>query len=102
MTAAPKPYREPRPKRTKPPGQAPLTKITIGGVEVTVEQTIEAFDVLKASTSIMVAQPLRKAGNPLAACDYHLVANDERKLPGSERLATKPAFLKAIAKLVGR
>lgn len=49
-----------------------------------------------------MAQPLRKAGNPLSECNYHEVANAERECKGSENLATTPAFMQAIAKLTGR
>ena len=60
------------------------------------------LDIDPRDEVIMVRQPLAKANNPLASCDYHGVANEERKLPGSEKLQTKAAFMAAIAKRVGR
>jgi len=97
-----KPYRAPRPKQTRPAGPRKLLPLTIGGVEVTVEEAVAAIDILETAPGIMVRQPLVKARNPLSECNYHSVANAERENPGSESLATKPAFVKALRKLTGR
>jgi hypothetical protein len=77
----------------------------IGGVAVTAQQAEHALAVLRSSPGMMVRQPLQRAGNPLAACDYHAVAAPYRKQsagrPPSGRGAagrhlTKPAFVIAV------
>jgi hypothetical protein len=98
-----KPYRAPRPRKTKPSGPAKLNPIEIGGVSVAPEVAIEALETLKAAPGIMVRQPLAKAGNPLAKCDYHGFANEVRASdPKLANLKTKEAFMAGIARLTGR
>jgi hypothetical protein len=48
--------------------------VTIGGIVTTALEVARALQVLTASAGMMVAQPLRKANSPLAACDYHAAA----------------------------
>jgi hypothetical protein len=98
-----KPYRQPRPKRTKPAGPAKLNPIEIGGVSVHPDVAIEALETLRQAPGIMVRQPLAKAGNPLAKCDYHGFANEVRASdPKLADLKTKEAFIAGIARLTGR
>jgi hypothetical protein len=56
---------------------------TIGGVTVHVTKIREALAILRESPGVMIRQPLSRAGNPLAAMDYHAVAAAEREqFPG--------------------
>jgi hypothetical protein len=72
---------------------APLGRpaVTIYGVSLTAEQVADAARVLREAPGIMVAQPLAKAGHPLAGAEkgwYHPFAKAEmKKFPG---LAAKP------------
>lgn len=65
--------------------------VTIGGVELTHAQVADAAKVLREARGIMVAQPLAKAGHPLAGAEkgwYHAFSAEEiRKFPG---LAVEP------------
>ena len=79
--------------------------LLIGGVPVTREQAESALDVLRSSSGMMVRQPLQRAGNPLAYCDYHAAAAPYRlhasEVPAAGRGAagrhlTKPAFVIAV------
>ena len=58
----------------------------IGGVSLSAEQIAAAVKVLREAPGIMVAQPLAKAGHPLAGADkgwYHPFAKAEmKKFPG--------------------
>ena len=79
-------------------------KHNVGGVEVTVDEIATAIETLVVSNGIMVRQPLAKVGSPLAACDYHAVADAERQETG-EKLQTKVAFIAALRRIapgVGR
>jgi hypothetical protein len=75
-------------------------KFTIGGVAVTAAQIIEAIQILTEAKGIMVAQPLRKAENPLANCDYHGTAHDQRELDGDATSLTKVAFIHALERSI--
>jgi hypothetical protein len=77
----------------------------IGGICVSQEQAVHALDVLRESPGMMVRQPLQRAGNPLAACDYHAAAAPYRSRPqdvpaagrgAAGRHLTKPAFVLAV------
>jgi len=46
----------------------------------------------------MVKQPLAKAGNPLAECEYHSLANEQRQIEGTAS-QTKPASIRALERL---
>lgn len=66
-------------RRHEPP---PQVSWTVGGVPLTPELVREAICVLESSSSIMVLQPLRKAGHPLAGAEagwYHPFSAEERK-----------------------
>jgi hypothetical protein len=39
-----------------------------------------ALAILLESRGVMIKQPLARAGNPLAAMDYHAIADEEREL----------------------
>ena len=58
----------------------------IGGVALSAEQIADAVQVLRDAPGIMVAQPLAKAGHPLAGAEkrwYHPFAKAEmKKFPG--------------------
>lgn len=99
----PKPYRAPRPKRTRAAGPRQRLPVTVGGVEVSPEDAVAALEILTASPGIMVKQPLLRAGNPLSECDYHGFANEVRESdPELAKLNTKPAFMAGLARLTGR
>jgi 8-oxo-dGTP pyrophosphatase MutT (NUDIX family) len=73
------------------PGVQP-GKQEIGGVAVTKEEIHQALAILGADKSTAVKQPLAKAGNPLAAMDYHGVSKAElskhpelKVTPGSKK-----------------
>jgi DNA-directed RNA polymerase specialized sigma24 family protein len=65
--------------------------VTVGGVTLTHEQAAQAVKALREAPGPMVAQPLRKAGHPLAQAEkgwYHPFAAEEiRKYPS---LAVEP------------
>lgn len=79
--------------------KAAQSKIDVGGVEASTEEIATAIETLVVSNGIMVKQPLAKVGNPLAACDYHSVANTERQATG-ETMQTKVAFVAALRRIV--
>jgi hypothetical protein len=53
---------------------------TIAGVTVPTSTVPQALGVLRGAPGVMIRQPLRRAGNPLAAMDYHAIAAAEREL----------------------
>lgn len=59
---------------------------TVGGVTLTAEEVAAAVKILREASGPMVAQPLARAGHPLAGAEkgwYHLFAREEiRKFPG--------------------
>jgi hypothetical protein len=68
---------------------------TVGGVTAHVTKIREALAILRESPGVMIKQPLARAGNPLAAMDYHAVAAQERErfpelvlAPGTHRQPT--------------
>lgn len=85
------------PPRTRKPAQT--ATIDIGGVEVTVAEIKHAMIVLQDAKGIMVRQPLLRAEHPLAGCDYHAVANEQRLLDGIANMQTKSAFMRALERL---
>jgi hypothetical protein len=77
----------------------------VGGVAVSSTEIEQALRILRSSPGMMVAQPLRRAGNPLADCDYHAAAAPFRADPGTVpvkgrgaagRHLTKPGFVIAL------
>jgi hypothetical protein len=83
--------------------------VIVGGVAVTIQQAEEALEVLRASSGMMVRQPLQRAGSPLAACDYHAASAPFRQRPAdvaargrgaAGRHLTKPAFVLAVESLL--
>jgi hypothetical protein len=60
--------------------------VSIGGVWLTLDQVADALKILRAANGIMVAQPLAKAGHPLAGAEkgwYHAFSRQElKKYPG--------------------
>ncbi len=70
--------------------------LTIGGVTVPVVAAREALTILREAPGVMIRQPLLRAGNPLAAMDYHATASAERELfpelvlPSSTRRTPTP------------
>lgn len=72
--------------------------VEVGGVRATSAQIREAVQILTASAGIMVKQPLAKAGNPLAECEYHSLANEQRQIEGTAS-QTKPASIRALERL---
>lgn len=70
----------------------PGSYFTIGEVTVPEPAARDALTVLREAPGVMIRQPLSRAGNPLAAMDYHAVARGERELfpslvlePGTHR-----------------
>jgi hypothetical protein len=82
----------PRARKTK------STTVDVGGVAFSAEDVRTAIDILTSAGGVMVKQPLARAGNPLAAVDYHEVAAGQRKLDGDPRAHTKIAFIRALAR----
>jgi hypothetical protein len=87
----------------------PSRTVVIGGTPVTCSQAAGALSALSAAGGIMVAQALRAAGNPLAACDYHAAAAPFREeMPGTGRRGaagrpvTKTAFMRAVSAALER
>jgi hypothetical protein len=78
------------------PGNAPETPaggtFQAAGTSLTQQQLDHAIGVLEAAKGIMIAQPLKPHGHPLAATDYKAYANAYNKLKGTT-LAPKPAFI---------
>jgi len=60
----------------------PPEKHVIGGVVLTLADIQSAISALSAAKGIMVAQPLKRAGHPLASAEkgwYHTFSREERK-----------------------
>lgn len=97
-----------QPPKTAPTLVGYAIYVTVGGVQVTTTQTGLALDILKSSKGMMVRQPLQRAGNPLALCDYHAAAapyRDRVALPMQGRGAagrhlTKSAFILALEDVI--
>lgn len=80
--------------------------ISVGGVLCSVREALDALALLEKSPGLMVRQPLERAGNSLASCDYHREAAPYRhqfyvrlacKGRGAAgRPATKHAFMHAL------
>ena len=79
--------------------KTPAATVAVGGVETDTATIKSAIDVLTASSGIMVKQPLARAGNPLADCDYHAVANEQRQIDATPGAQTKPTFIRALERL---
>ena len=71
-----------------------------GGLYASKKDIQEAIKTLKASKGIMVKQPLEKAGSPLAAMDYHAIAEPHKSKYEGDADKTKHALLDALEEIV--
>jgi hypothetical protein len=53
--------------------------VTLGGVTTTVAVVRQALATLREAPGVMVKQPLQRAGNPLAAMNYHSISDSVRR-----------------------
>lgn len=53
--------------------------MAVGGVTVPATEVQKAVAILQDAPGVMIRQPLSRAGNLLAAMDYHAVAASERQ-----------------------
>lgn len=86
------------------PGLAQMP-VLVGGLQVTYQDARDARELLAGSAGLMVRQPLARAGNPLADCDYHaaglpyrgpFAAGAAAGRGAAGRHITKSAFLAAL------
>jgi hypothetical protein len=87
-----------------PTAKPKVPQVTVAGTKYALSDVEAAIEVLENAAGIMVKQPLTKAGNPLAAMDYHGLATSYRvALPEKDRkINTKPAVLAALRDLVAK
>jgi hypothetical protein len=71
-----------------------------GGLYASKKDIQEAIKTLKASKGIMVKQPLEKAGSPLAAMDYHAIAEPHKSKYEGDADKTKHALLDALEEII--
>lgn len=72
--------------------------VGIGGVSVTVASGRHAADVLENSPGLMIRQPLRRIGHPLAWCNYHAEAAPYRDRYASLAFTGRGAAGRHVAK----
>jgi len=86
--------------------------MVVGGVPCSAFDTAASLTILLAAPGLMIRQPLKRAGSPLADCDYHAVAAPYRArfctaAPGQQlrrgaagRHIAKQAFCTALSELL--
>lgn len=82
-----------------------IAQQSFGGVTANEGQLRHALVLLVECKSNMIKQPLAKASNVLASCDYHAVCRDYRAehpnfIPTAHRHAEKEAFVAALEQAI--
>lgn len=87
--------------------------VAVGGLAVTYAEASTALETLQTSPGMMVRQPLRRHGSPLASCNYHAAAapylegvrtaqGDPSGRGAAGRPSTKAAFCVALRAVLER
>jgi len=85
---------------------APVPMV-VGGISCTAQITAHALGVLAAAPGLMIRQPLQRARNILARCDYHAVAAPYRDqfaalpCPGRRGAGGRPIAKEAFCVALG-